>query len=97
VMAELEFYIPQDPWARAGWKAYTRTLMPAAGTGVSRAWYRTGRFLGPNIEAFYRDYPLPVQVRMWQEAGIRRVRTKVMTMGVALVTWGVKRSPLTDD
>ena len=97
VMAELEFYVPQDPWARAGWKAYTRTLMPAAGTLVSRAWYRTGRFLGPNIEAFYRDYPLPTQVRMWQEAGMRRVRTKVMTMGISVVTWGVKRSPLTDD
>lgn len=97
VMAELEFCVPQDPWARAGWKAYTRTLMPAAGTVVSKAWYRTGRFLGPNIEAFYRDYPLPSQVRMWQEAGMRRVRTKVMTMGVAIVTWGVKRSPLTDD
>jgi demethylmenaquinone methyltransferase/2-methoxy-6-polyprenyl-1,4-benzoquinol methylase len=97
VMAELEFHVPLDPWARAGWKAYTRTLMPAAGTVVSSAWYRTGRFLGPNIEAFYRQYPLPVQVRMWQEAGMRRVRTKVMTMGVAIVTWGVKRSPLTDD
>ena len=97
VMAELEFYVPQDPWARAGWKAYTRTLMPAAGTVVSKDWYRTGRFLGPNIEAFYRDYPLPVQVRMWQEAGMRRVRTNVMTMGVAIVTWGVKRSALTDD
>jgi hypothetical protein len=34
---------------------------------------------------------------MWQEAGMRRVRTKVMAMGVAIVTWGVKRSPLTDD
>jgi demethylmenaquinone methyltransferase / 2-methoxy-6-polyprenyl-1,4-benzoquinol methylase len=97
VMAELEFYVPQDPWARVGWKAYTRTLMPAAGTVVSRAWYQTGRFLGPNIEAFYNDYPLPVQVRMWQEAGLRRVHTKVMTMGVAIVTWGVKRSALTDE
>jgi demethylmenaquinone methyltransferase/2-methoxy-6-polyprenyl-1,4-benzoquinol methylase len=96
VMAELEFSVPDDPWMRAGWKAYTRTLMPAAGTMVSTAWHRTGRFLGPNIEAFYRDYPLPTQVRMWQEAGMRRIRTKVMTMGVALVTWGVKRSPLTD-
>ncbi|MEP7033454.1 MAG: class I SAM-dependent methyltransferase [Actinomycetota bacterium] len=97
VMAELEFHVPQDSWARAGWKAYTRTLMPAAGTLVSSAWYRTGRFLGPNIEAFYGQYPLPAQVRMWQEAEMRRVRTKVMTMGVAIVTWGVKRSPLTDD
>jgi len=37
-----------------------------------------------------------VQVRMWQEAGIRRVRTKPMTMGAAMVTWGIKGNPLTD-
>ncbi len=70
--------------------------MPLIGGAVSNAWYRTGRFLGPNITDFYRRYPLPVQVRMWQEAGIRRIRTRQFSMGVAIVTWGVKASPLTD-
>ena len=97
VMASLEFHAPQDPWAHAGWVAYTRAAMPAIGWMRSEAWYRTGRFLGPNISAFVERYPLPVQVRMWQDAGMRRVHTKPMSMGVAVVTWAVKASPLTDD
>jgi demethylmenaquinone methyltransferase/2-methoxy-6-polyprenyl-1,4-benzoquinol methylase len=95
-MAALEFYVPQDPWLHAGWYGYTRAVMPLIGGAVSEAWYRTGRFLGPSISEFYRRYPLPAQVKMWQDAGIRRVRTKRMSMGAAVVTWGIKASPLTD-
>ena len=97
VMAALEFHVPQDPWLHAGWYGYTRGVMPVVGGAVSSAWYRTGRFLGPNITDFYRRYPLPVQIRMWQEAGIRRIRTKRMTMGAAVVTWGIKEHPLVDE
>jgi demethylmenaquinone methyltransferase/2-methoxy-6-polyprenyl-1,4-benzoquinol methylase len=96
VMASLEFDVPQDPWLHAGWHAYTRWVLPLLGGAVSNAWYRTGRFLGPSISEFSRRYPLPVQVRMWQEAGIRRIRTKRMTLGSAVVTWGIKANPLTD-
>jgi demethylmenaquinone methyltransferase/2-methoxy-6-polyprenyl-1,4-benzoquinol methylase len=96
VIAALEFHVPQDPWLHAGWYAYTRGVLPVAGGVVSRSWYRTGRFLGPNITEFYRRYPLAVQVRMWQDAGIHRVRTKRMSAGAAVVTWGVKANPLTD-
>jgi demethylmenaquinone methyltransferase/2-methoxy-6-polyprenyl-1,4-benzoquinol methylase len=97
VMASLEFHVPQDPWVHVGWLGYTHGVMPLVGGVVSNAWYRTGRFLGPSIAEFYRRYPLPAQVRMWQEAGIRRVRTKQLTMGSAIVTWGIKANPLTDD
>jgi demethylmenaquinone methyltransferase/2-methoxy-6-polyprenyl-1,4-benzoquinol methylase len=97
VMAALEFHEPQDPWLHAGWFAYTRGVMPLVGGAVSNAWFRTGRFLGPNISEFYRRYPLPVQVRMWQEAGMRRIRTKRLSMGVAIVTWGIKENLLTDE
>jgi len=96
VLACLEFHVPQDPYAQAGWRAYTRTVLPAAGWIVSKAWYRTGRFLGPSIERFYERYPLPVQVRMWQEAGIRRVRSRVMGVGAGIVIWGIKRTAVTD-
>ena len=97
VMASLEFHVPQDPWVQAGWYGYTRAALPLIGGAVSDAWYRTGRFLGPSISEFYRRYPVPVQVRMWQEAGIRRVRTRQLTLGSAIVTWGIKANPLTDD
>ena len=95
VMASLEFDAPQDPWLHAGWTAYTRGLMPLIGGAVSSEWYRTGRFLGPSISGFVERYPLPVQVRMWQDAGMRNIRTRRMTMGSAVVTWGVKRNPVT--
>jgi demethylmenaquinone methyltransferase/2-methoxy-6-polyprenyl-1,4-benzoquinol methylase len=96
VMASLEFHVPQDPWLHAGWYAYTRGVMPLIGGVVSNAWYRTGRFLGPSITELYRRYPLAVQVRLWQEAGIRRIRTKQLSLGTALVTWGIKANPLVD-
>ncbi len=96
VMAALEFYVPGRSWARAGWLAYTRAVMPAVGWVASPAWGRTARFLGPSISGLYERYPLAVQVRMWQEAGMRRVRTRVMGMGAGIVTWAIKRRPLAD-
>jgi demethylmenaquinone methyltransferase/2-methoxy-6-polyprenyl-1,4-benzoquinol methylase len=96
-MAALEFHVPDTAWAHAGWYAYTRTLLPAVGWVASPAWYRTGRFLGPDISRFYRQYPLPIQVRMWQEAGMRRVRTRVMGVGAGVVTWAVKKNLVADE
>ena len=96
VMASLEFHVPDDPWLHAGWLAYTRGVMPAVGWARSNEWYRTARFLGPNISAFYERYPLPVQVAMWQEAGMRHVRTRTLSLGAAIVTWAVKRTPVAD-
>ena len=89
-LASLEFHEPDAPLLRTGWRAYTRVVMPVVGAVVSRDWYRTGRFLGPSIERFYRRAPLPEQVRWWQEAGMRHVRTRVMSLGVGVVIWGVK-------
>jgi demethylmenaquinone methyltransferase/2-methoxy-6-polyprenyl-1,4-benzoquinol methylase len=94
VMASLEFHVPPEPWARAGWLAYTRGVMPLVGGAVSSEWYRTGRFLGRSISEFTGRYPLPVQVRWWQEAGMRRVRTKLLSNGAAVVTWAVKSTPV---
>jgi demethylmenaquinone methyltransferase/2-methoxy-6-polyprenyl-1,4-benzoquinol methylase len=96
VMAGLEFHVPQDPWLQAGWYAYTRGVMPVIGGAVSNPWYRTGRFLGPSITEFYRRYPLAEQVRLWQEAGIRRIRSRRLSLGVAVVIWGVKGNLLVD-
>ncbi len=88
-LASLEFHEPETPLIRAGWRAYTRALMPFLGALVSHDWYRTGRFLGPSIERFYRRAPLAEQVRWWQEAGLRHVRTRVMSLGAGVVIWGV--------
>jgi SAM-dependent methyltransferase len=97
VMASLEFHVPPEPWARAGWLAYTRSAMPLVGWTVSNEWYRTGRFLARSITEFVVRNPLPVQVRWWQEAGMRRVRTKLLSNGAAVVTWAVKTTPVLGD
>jgi demethylmenaquinone methyltransferase/2-methoxy-6-polyprenyl-1,4-benzoquinol methylase len=94
-MASLEFHVPSDPWLHAGWTAYTRGVLPTAGLVFSPAWQRAMRFLGPSISGFYERYPLPAQVRMWQEAGMTRVRTRVMSLGAGIVIWATKRSPVT--
>lgn len=96
VMAALEFSVPHEAWAHAGWWVHTRAVMPAVGWAVSPGWYRTGRFLGRDVTEFYRRFPLPVQVRWWQEAGMRRVRTRPFSNGAAVVTWAVKANPLLD-
>jgi demethylmenaquinone methyltransferase / 2-methoxy-6-polyprenyl-1,4-benzoquinol methylase len=89
-IASLEFHVPDDPLLHAGWWTYTRTVMPAVGALVSPAWYRTGRFLGPSISRFGARAPLPEQVRWWQEAGARHVRSRVMSLGAGVVMWGTK-------
>jgi demethylmenaquinone methyltransferase/2-methoxy-6-polyprenyl-1,4-benzoquinol methylase len=96
VMASLEFHVPERAWAHAGWWLHTRAVMPTLGRAVSPGWHRTGRFLGRDVTEFYRRFPLPVQIRWWQEAGLRRVRTKRFSNGAALVTWAVKANPLID-
>jgi hypothetical protein len=71
--------------------------MPFVGWAVSNEWYRTGRFLSRSITEFVTRYPLPVQVRWWQEAGMRRVKTRLLSNGVAVVTWAVKATPVLPD
>jgi demethylmenaquinone methyltransferase/2-methoxy-6-polyprenyl-1,4-benzoquinol methylase len=90
-VAGLEFLVPGRPVWHAAWLAYTRALLPVAGGLASRAWFRTGRFLGPSISEFYRRYPLPEQARMWRDAGMERLQYQAMSLGGGIVTWGVRR------
>jgi demethylmenaquinone methyltransferase / 2-methoxy-6-polyprenyl-1,4-benzoquinol methylase len=92
-IAALEFGVPHDAWSRAGWYAYTRLAMPLVGAAVSPAWRHTGRFLGPSISRFWNRAPMAEQVRWWQLAGLRHVRTRTLTFGVAVVMWAVKGGP----
>jgi hypothetical protein len=75
---------------RLGWRWYTRFVLPAIGATVSPAWRETGAFLGPSIERFVERAPLPEQARWWQEAGLRNVRSRVMSLGAGVVWSGVK-------
>jgi demethylmenaquinone methyltransferase/2-methoxy-6-polyprenyl-1,4-benzoquinol methylase len=89
-VASLEFAVPTNPVWRACWWAYTRVVMPVIGRFHSRAWYRVGLFLGPSIDGFWARYPLEAQLAMWREAGVEPVHWRRMTLGGAIVIWGVR-------
>lgn len=90
-MASLDFFVPPNPVWRGGWWLYTRALMPAAGYALGgRAWWRAGRFLGPNIDDFYRRWPMHRLFEAWREAGMVDVEDRVMSLGGGLVMWGRK-------
>lgn len=90
-LAALDFFVPPNPVWRLSWRLYTRALMPSAGYVLGgRAWWRTGRFLGPNIEDFYRRWPIDRIFEAWREAGMVDVEDRVMSLGGGLVMWGRK-------
>ena len=90
-MASLDFFVPQDALQRVGWRAYTRLLLPAAGFVFGgKPWWKVGRFLGPNIEGFYRRWPLHRIFEAWRMAGLVDVGHEVMSVGGGLVMWGRK-------
>lgn len=91
VVASLEFMSPPGRLWHASWVLYTRVVLPLGGlvTG-GKAWYDVGRFLGPNISADYRRYPLQQIVSLWEKAGIDDVGARLMSLGGGLVMWGAR-------
>ncbi len=88
-MASLEFCVPTGALWHPAWVAYTRLVLPAGGWVLGgREWFRVGRFLGPNISAHYRRYPVDWTVAAWEKAGLTDVGTRIMSLGGGLVMWG---------
>ena len=86
----LEFGVPASRPLRAGWRAYTRAVLPLLGRAFSTEWLGVGRFLGPSIAGFYERFPLDRLVAMWRDAGIADVQVRPMTLGAAVVMHGVR-------
>jgi demethylmenaquinone methyltransferase / 2-methoxy-6-polyprenyl-1,4-benzoquinol methylase len=90
-MASLDFYVPPNFGWRTAWRAYTRTLLPAAGLALGGgSWWDVGRFLGPNIERHYDSWPIARIVGAWKAAGMVDVAWREMSLGGGLVMWGTK-------
>ena len=90
-MASLDFFVPPRLRWRTAWRAYTRIGLPVAGYALGgRSWWRVGRFLGSNIEGFYRRWPLDQIFEAWRMAGMVDVEHSVMSLGGGLVMWGHK-------
>jgi len=89
-MASLDFLVPRHSLWRWSWWLYTRLVLPVAGSVGGRDWIAVGRFLGPNISAHYRRYPLGWTVQAWRDAGMTDVGVREMSLGGGLVMWGTK-------
>jgi demethylmenaquinone methyltransferase/2-methoxy-6-polyprenyl-1,4-benzoquinol methylase len=89
-MASLDFLVPRRAFWRWSWWLYTRLVLPVAGSVGGRDWIAVGRFLGPNISAHYRRYPLGWTVEAWRNAGMSDVGVREMSLGGGLVMWGTK-------
>ncbi len=85
----VEFGRPRGLW-RPLWWGYTRLVLPAAGLVAGSGWYRVGRFLGPNIDAFADRYPPGRLVAAWEAAGFTDVTVECLSLGGGLVMWGKK-------
>jgi demethylmenaquinone methyltransferase/2-methoxy-6-polyprenyl-1,4-benzoquinol methylase len=88
-IAMLEFGLPRGAW-RPLWELYVRLGLPAAGALVSPGWGGVGRFLGPSIREFWRQWPEPRLVDAWREAGVSEVQARRMSLGGGIVVWGTR-------
>jgi demethylmenaquinone methyltransferase / 2-methoxy-6-polyprenyl-1,4-benzoquinol methylase len=85
----VEFGVPASAPLRAAWRVHTRVGLPLLGRAVSPAWVEVGRFLGPNIEEFHAREP--DLTKLWQDAGIERVRERALSFGAGLVMSGSRQ------
>jgi demethylmenaquinone methyltransferase/2-methoxy-6-polyprenyl-1,4-benzoquinol methylase len=86
-IAGLEFAVPRGVW-RPLWELYVRVGLPAAGRVLSPGWAEVGDFLGPSIRGFYEHYPEERLQELWWDAGVRDVRSRRLSLGGGIVTWG---------
>jgi demethylmenaquinone methyltransferase / 2-methoxy-6-polyprenyl-1,4-benzoquinol methylase len=93
VVASLEFLLPQSRFWRFWWWGYTRLVLPVGGWLFGgKAWFDVGRFLGPNISAHYRRYPVDWTIDAWRRAGFVDVGVRRMSLGGGLIMWGRRGS-----
>jgi hypothetical protein len=47
-----------------------------------------GRFLGPSIRGFWRDWPEARLLDAWREVGLAEVAARRLSLGGGIVVWG---------
>jgi demethylmenaquinone methyltransferase/2-methoxy-6-polyprenyl-1,4-benzoquinol methylase len=89
-VAGLEFGVPHGVW-RPFWELYVRVGLPAAGAVIGNGWREAGSFLGGSIRSFGATWPQERLHEAWRAAGIGDVRSRRLSLGGGIVTWGRKR------
>ena len=90
VVASLEFGVPPGLLSRIGWHVYTGVALPIAGRMMSPGWGAAMSFLRRSIPEFWRAHPMADVVDMHRAAGIDDLRVRRLTLGSAVVIWGVR-------
>jgi len=88
-IAGLEFAVPRG-LARPAWALWVRAGLPAAGAVIRNGWQEVGSFLGPSISGFYERWPEERLLGAWRDAGIADGRSRRLSLGGGIVTWGRK-------
>jgi demethylmenaquinone methyltransferase/2-methoxy-6-polyprenyl-1,4-benzoquinol methylase len=88
-IAALEFAVPHG-LARPAWEAWVRVGLPGAGIVIGGGWREVGAFLGPSIRGFYERWPEERLLEAWRAAGVADVRSRRLSLGGGIVTWGRK-------
>jgi demethylmenaquinone methyltransferase/2-methoxy-6-polyprenyl-1,4-benzoquinol methylase len=88
-IAGLEFAVPHGVW-RLLWELYVRAGLPAAGAVIGNGWREVGSFLGDSIRSFYSVWPERRLEEAWRAAGVDDVRSRRLSLGGGIVTWGRK-------
>jgi demethylmenaquinone methyltransferase/2-methoxy-6-polyprenyl-1,4-benzoquinol methylase len=88
-VAGLEFAVPHGVW-RPLWELYVRAGLPAAGAVIGNGWREVGSFLGDSIRDFYAAWPESRLEDAWRAAGVDDVRSRRLSLGGGIVTWGRK-------
>lgn len=91
VLGSIEFGVPSNRLVRAAWTLYGSAIFPVLSRAVSPGWRRVGDFLGGSISSFDDAFPPERLEQLWRDAGLRGVRTKRMSLGGGVITWGTKR------
>ncbi len=89
IMLSLDFAVP-GPLVYPLWRLYTSGLLPVAGAVLGPSWMKVGAFLGKSIRQFSNRWPEYRLVELWRNCGFLGVRSKRLSLGGALVMWGVK-------
>jgi len=88
-IAGLEFAVPHGVW-RPLWELYVRIGLPTAGALIGNGWREVGSFLGGSIRGFYTTWPESRLEDAWRAAGVADVRSRRLSLGGGIVTWGRK-------
>ena len=88
-MLALDFAVP-GPAVYPLWRLYTSLVLPLAGAVMSPSWMKVGAFLGGSIRQFYRRWPEHHLMKVWRDCGFYAVESRRLSLGGALIMWGVK-------